>query len=345
MRIFLYLILVLVVAVAVGWLVYWQTVTTPVAESGQDITFRIEPGEGVKKIGRNLEKVGLIDSSFFFETYVWHKQAGSELQAGTYRLNPSQSIREMVRVMQSGETVNQEITIRIIEGWDNRDIAKYLEDKRISQPGEFTALADHPISDWQFGFSRPGFLASVPGKAGLEGFLFPDTYRVYNDADTADVVEKMLNNFGRKLTPELEQAVSESSHSLFDITTMASIVEKEVRSAEDMRKVAGIFWQRISNGQPLESCATLAYILGKDKPQYSQADTEIESPYNTYQYSGLPPGPISNPGLQAIRAAVNPEMTGYNYFLSRPDTGETVFSRTYEEHLQNKAKYLDSDLK
>lgn len=107
-----------------------------------------------------------------------------------------------------------------------------------------------------------------------------------------------------------------------------------------MKIVSGIFWDRIANGQRLESCATLAYILGESKPQYTLADTQINSPYNTYRNDGLPPTPINNPGLKAIRAALYPTKTDYNYFLSRPDTGETVFSKIYQEHLANKAKYL-----
>jgi UPF0755 protein len=121
---------------------------------------------------------------------------------------------------------------------------------------------------------------------------------------------------------------------------MASIIQKEVTSEADMKTVSGIFWNRIKSGQGLESCATLAYILGVNKPIYSLEDTQIDSPFNTYRNQGLPPAPISNPGAQAIIAAVYPDETDYVFFLSRPDTGETVFSRTYEEHLANKDKYL-----
>jgi len=121
---------------------------------------------------------------------------------------------------------------------------------------------------------------------------------------------------------------------------MASLIEKEVRTSEDMKIISGIFWQRIENRQGLESCATLAYILGVNKPQYSVVDTKIDSPYNTYKHRGLPPSPIANPGLNAITAAIYPKETDYNYFLSDPATGQTIFSRTLGEHNLNKAKYL-----
>jgi UPF0755 protein len=116
-------------------------------------------------------------------------------------------------------------------------------------------------------------------------------------------------------------------------------VEKEVRSEEDMKTVAGIFWKRVKDEYLLQSCATLAYILGEDKTQYSYEDTQINSVYNTYLNPGLPPGPVSNPGLNAIQASINPEENDYYYFLSDPKTGKTIFSKTLEEHNLNKVRY------
>jgi UPF0755 protein len=328
-------------AAGLGLVIYDRAVSLPVGKTGEDVFFEVKSGQGVSEIASGLEQAGLIRSSWFFEVYVWQEGVESDFQAGNYALNPGQSISEIVRLMRQGNTINQEVTVRTIEGWDIRDIDSYLVERGLAAEGEFAALAKQPVSEWSFGFERPDFLSSLPGRADLEGFLFPDTYRVFRDSEPRDIIERMLNNFGKKVTKEMIADVESRGLSLYDIITLASLVEKEVRSAEDMRKVAGVFWQRIANGQPLESCATLAYILGVDKPQYSIADTEIDSPYNTYQNQGLPPGPISNPGLNAIQAAIDPEMTDYNYFLSRPDTGETVFSRTYQEHLRNKAKYLD----
>jgi UPF0755 protein len=121
---------------------------------------------------------------------------------------------------------------------------------------------------------------------------------------------------------------------------MASILEKEVKDEADMKLVADIFWRRLENGQRLESCATLAYALGQNKPQYSYEETRLASPYNTYINDGLPPGPICNPSLKAIRSAIYPTANDYNFFLNRPDNGQTIFSRTFEEHKLNKDKYL-----
>jgi UPF0755 protein len=245
-----------------------------------------------------------------------------------------------VEKLTSGQTISKERNIKIIEGWNIKDINSYLQKNNIIPDDSFKNYAGAPIGGWSFKIERPDFLAEAPTAADLEGFLFPDTYRIFVDATAEDIIIKTLANFDNKLTPDMRAAIKEQGKSIYQIITMASVVEKEVRSAADMEIVSGIFWDRIKNGQPLESCATLAYILGENKKQYTLEDTKIESPYNTYQNQGLPPGPIANPGLNAIKAAIYPKYTDYNYFLSRSDNGETVFSKTYEEHLANKAKYI-----
>ena len=150
----------------------------------------------------------------------------------------------------------------------------------------------------------------------------------------------MLNNFDQKLDEKMRKDIQAQGKTIFEVLIMASLIEKEVRSVEDMKIVSGIFWDRIKYGQALESCASLAYILGENKTVYSQEDTQINSPYNTYRNKGLPPGPIANPGLNAIQAAIYPQYTEYNYFLTDPETGQTIWSKTFEEHKQNKWKYL-----
>jgi UPF0755 protein len=212
--------------------------------------------------------------------------------------------------------------------------------------GEFKALAEKSPES---GVENSGslaqsfdFLRVLPDNATLEGYLFPDTYRIFKDAAAEDIVVKMLANFDKKLAPETRAEISRQGKTLPEIITMASLIEKEVRGADDMKIVSGIFWNRIKNGQALQSCATLAYVLGVNKAQYSEADTKVDSPYNTYQNRGLPPGPIANPGLNAIIAAVYPVQTDYNFFLTAEVNGasKVIYSRTYDEHLRNKGKYL-----
>ena len=261
------------------------------------------------------------------------------MQAGEYILNSSMPIKKIVSILASGRALSREIDIKIIEGWRLTDIGEYLGKEGISTKQKFLSLTES-ASDWPFDFEKPKILNGIPANAGLEGFLFPDTYRIYKDDNELVVIRKMINNFADKFTAEMAEDAEKQGRSVFEIVTMASIIEKEVRGYEDMRVVSGLFWNRIKNRQGLESCATLAYILGIDKPVYSLDDTKIKSDYNTYQNFGLTPGPICNPGLNAIKAAIYPVDTGYNYFLSRSDNGETVFSKTYQEHLRNKAKYL-----
>lgn len=230
-----------------------------------------------------------------------------------------------------------DVQVRIIEGRNLKQIeASWRENKELGLIFS-KSLANETAGDWS---SRFSFLKSVPAKSSLEGYLFPDTYRIYASSTAEEMIAKMLSNFEDKVTPDILSDIKAQGRSLSEVITLASLIEKEVRSSSDMEIVSGIFKNRIESGQPLQSCATLAYILGENKPQYSEADTKVESPYNTYRHKGLPPAPIANPGLRAIKAALHPTDTKYNYFLTRPDTGETVFSRTYDEHLANKAKYL-----
>jgi len=249
-----------------------------------------------------------------------------------------------------------EKTVRLIEGWTSRDIGQYLEGQGIWQSEEFLEAAGFPRVDYSQEKEMPqpldfsddfSFLEDKPKNRGLEGYLYPDTYRVYAASSTpADLIEKMLLNFDKRLTPQMRADIAKQGKTIYEIITMASLLEKEAPinyasgDNKDARIISGIFWDRIKAGQALQSCASLAYILGVNKAQYSAEDTQIESEYNTYKYRGLPPGPISNPGILAIEAAIYPISTNYNYFLTPAGSKEIIYATTYEEHLLNKNKYL-----
>jgi len=316
---------------------YWQNLNSPVDANGQEQVFIVNKGEVIKQIADNLKKENLIRSVFYFKYEIG---SGNNIKAGEYLISPKLSAREIIKILIVGEAVSREKSIRIIEGWSNKDIAAYLEKNNIILAKDFVALTASPLNGWKFGFAKPTFLNDAPRRAGLEGYLFPDTYRIFNNTTGEGVISKMLDNFEKKLTPEIREEIKRQKKMIYEIVTMASVIEKEVRSADDMKIVSGIFWDRIKNGQALESCATLAYILGVNKAQYTSEDTKVDSLYNTYKYRGLPPGPIANPGFNAIRAAVYPEATNYNYFLSDPATGKTIYSKSLEEHNANKYKYL-----
>ncbi|HNW55866.1 MAG TPA: endolytic transglycosylase MltG [bacterium] len=260
------------------------------------------------------------------------------LFSGLYYIDQKLEARQQRQAYwQAKETALADRSVTVIEGWNNQQIAEKLATSQIGFTAkEFLKTANSPEQDQ----AKYQFLADRPDDAGLEGYLFPDTYRFRASSTPEETIEKMLNNLDSKLTPKMRQDIHNQGKTVYQIITMASLIEKEVRSTKDMKMVSGIFWNRIANGQRLESCATLAYILGENKPQYSYEETRIDSPYNTYINYGLPVGPISNPGIKAIEAAIYPTNNDYNFFLTRPDTGETIFSRTFEEHKANKAKYL-----
>lgn len=334
LKIIKYSLILIAIILVIAGLLYWRGITTPAGGLGQDTLFIIYKGESVNQISQNLYDAGLIKSKFNFKVYVWLTKQETKIKSGEYNLSSSLAIREIVKILAAGEALSKERKITIVEGWNINDIDKYLKENNIASNDNFIDT----VKNWDV--EKQEFLNDAPSGANLEGYLFPDTYRVFKDAGSRDVIGKMLNNFDKKLTDEMRNEIARQGKTIYEVVTMASIIEKEVRTPEDTKIVSGIFWDRIKYGQPLESCATLAYILGVNKEQYSIEDTKIDSPYNTYRNPGLPPGPICNPGLNAINAAIYPQYTEYNYFLNRQDTGETIFSKTLDEHNRNKAKYL-----
>jgi UPF0755 protein len=321
-----------------GWIFYQTEVNQPASKIGESKVFAVHNGESVKEISDNLKKNGLIKSSHAFNFYIWLNNLGSNLQAGEYELAPTLNIKNIVNILANGQVTNKEVTIQVIEGWTMKDINNYLRKKRIITDNEFIRLANKSASQWNS--NKYNFLKNVPADANLEGFLFPDTYRIYKDASAADIIEKMLANFGRKLTPQMRADITKSGRTIYEIVIMASIIEKEAADEEDRPIIAGILYKRFEKGMKLEVDSTINYLTGKNNPQASYADLNIDSPYNTYKYYGLPPGPICNPGLLSLKAAIYPKESPYLFYLHRQDTGETIFSRTYNEHLRNKAKYL-----
>jgi UPF0755 protein len=295
--------------------------------SNENITFTVQSGWSDDEIAANLQKLGIIRSSYFFKFYAILSFQHSNLQAGEYSLSPKMSVYDIVNKMAKGDVIRD--TVVILEGWNIKDIGKYLESKGICKQDYFVSLA---AKDYSESFS---FLEDKPKNAGLEGYLFPDTYEIAKGESCEDILIAMLANFDQKLTPALRAEIKSQKKSIFDIITMASLIEKEVKTIEDKKIVSGILWKRIAIGMPLQIDATIVYITGN--ANISSKDKTINSPYNTYKYYGLPKGPISNPGMDSITAAVYPTKTDYLYYLT---DGKTIFSETLEEHNAAKAKYL-----
>ena len=266
--------------------------------------FLIEKGQSLFQISQYLEKEGLIKNRFFFNLYVILKGSQKKLQAGKYYFKPSENIAKIAKKIISGDTAK--IIVTIPEGFTQKQIEEQLG---IKLPGE-----------------------------NLEGFLFPDTYQFPIDVTGEEVVKKMRENFDKKFAPYRNE-VSGAGLTPFEIVTMASLIEKEARGKEDKEIVSGILWKRMENNIPLQVDSTITYITDKKTTKISKEETQIDSPYNTYKYLGLPPGPICNPGLESILAALYPESSQYWYYLSTPE-GKIIFSKTLEEHNLAKVKYL-----
>jgi len=297
----------------------WQIYFPIKSGSSENIEFWAQKGEGDEEIAIRLEDQGIIRNNYFFRLYAIISGNDSKLQAGKYSLSPSMTIPEIIKKFVSGDVIKEKITI--LEGWNIKAIEKYLVEKEIFNTEDIkNALSKDYRGDFDF-----------LNSSSIEGYLFPDTYSISLEERPEDVVRMILSNFNKKLNAGLREQIISQNKTIFEIITMASIIEKEAKSMDDKKIVSGIFWKRIDAGMALQSCATVNYITGKNDPGVSIKDTQIDSPYNTYLYKGLPAGPISNPGMDSILAAIYPTKTKYWYFLANGN-GKTVFSETFAEH-------------
>ncbi len=296
-------------------------------KSGQ---IEVASGTSARSLWQELQQQGFTTSTWPWRFYSWRLDAAADLQAGTYQLERGEQVRAVVLRFVSGDVTPAELTITYPEGFTLQQIAERTAARGVGTAEEFLSQAQlaNFIDEFEF-------LAVIPAGRDLEGYLFPDTYKVFPDDTPADVISRMLAVF--------EQRVAVGSfangRTLDEIVIMASIIEREVQSNEDMALVAGVLWQRFDDGVGLDADATVRYAINKPKDPLTFQDLQSDSPYNTRKFRGLPPGPISSPGLRAIEAAANPEYSDYYFYLSAP-SGETIFSETNAEHNANKAKYL-----
>jgi UPF0755 protein len=300
---------------------------SPVSKDSKKIVFEIEKGQGSVQIIESLKKEGLIKQNWTVALYLKISGYGSKLKAGTFLLDKANSPVRNIEIIVSGETALKKITM--LEGWKKQDMADYLNSKEIISSDKYLNATN---KTWDY-----LFLEDIDD---LEGYLYPDTYYVKYNADAETIIKAQLDNFDKKLTQKMRDDIKSQGRTIKDVVILASIIEKEVTKDEDKKIVAGIFLSRINEGMPLQSDATVNYVTGESKASPTYEETRKASPYNTYLNKGLPPGPISNPSISSITAAIYPEYTDYRFYLNRQDTLETIFSVTYEEHLINKEKYL-----
>jgi len=302
--------------------------------------FTIENGQGAMDISANLEGEGIIASDLFFNYYILRDGSGNLLQAGKYELSPAMTIPQIVSIFKEGRVkVEPGIKITIPEGYRTSQIEEVLISRGLAVKESELQEAAGISAPLAYEIFSLGFLKDLPSRATLDGFLFPDTYFFDENSQLNDIVGKMLINFNEKVPDATRVKIKARGKNLYEVVIMASLIEKEVRTQNDMRIVSGVLWKRMEIGMPLQVDATLVYITDKKTGEITNEDKLINSPYNTYLYRGLPPSPIANPGLVAINAAIDPAESDYLYYLSTSD-GTTIFSKTLEEHNENKAKYL-----
>ena len=308
---------------------YYHYLETPVdAKDDTKITFLIKKGESAKKVGENLKEASLIRSKTVFNTYTRKKNLAEKIIAGRFYLQKNMTIPEILAIITDPSKAESIITIQ--EGRTAKDIDERLVEMDLITPGEFLqAIKDFDGYEYYPFLNKEALIAlDVP----LEGYLFPDTYFLDGaDFEPEELIIKCLNNFNDKL--------EEKPEDLHEIITMASIIEMEVNTDEDLETVSGILWKRYNSNWHIGADATLLYIT--EDREITREDLEIDSPYNTRKVVGIPPGPIGNPGLKSINAAINPKESPYWYYLTTLDTGEVIYAKTNDEQNINKAKYLN----
>lgn len=288
---------------------------------GQDAEVFIPAGSGAKSIVKILKDNKVIGNEFLFSGYI--RKNTQHLTAGihTFRkhMRYKDVLEELMRIVPLYETTN----ITIPEGYTVNEIAAILEKEAICTKDEFIKACQSAHQQYDF----------LPNNGNVEGYLFPATYDFRVGITPSELVSYMLDTFKRHMmTSEQLARIKEMQMSYHDALTLASIIEREAVLPEERAIISSIFHNRLKTGMRLESCATVQYILGTNKPVLSVADTKINSPYNTYQRDGLPPGPIASPGEASFTAALYPDETDYLFFVAKGD-GSHIFSKTYDAHL------------
>ncbi len=301
-------------------LLHWDR---PNSDSDVRVSFEIPRGSNLDKISEMLDENGLIQDAFVFRLYSRWNKLSESFQAGEYVLQKNLTFAEIAEVLQHGKT--SEIRITIPEGFTIAQIDDLLARKSLINAGEFLDCTN---------FCDLGFRVS-----SLEGYLFPSTYYVTpKNFSAKSFITRLYNTFQNQITP-LKRDIAQTGYTLDQIVIMASMIEREAITPEEMPQIADVLWKRLDEGIPLGVDATTRFALNEwNRPLYTE-DFETDSPYNTRRKRGLPPTAISNPGIEAIKAAIYPEANPYYYYL-HDKTGQIHFSENHDQHVQKKNKYL-----
>ncbi len=304
------------------------------ASSDARVSVTIPAGAGLSSIADILEEKGVIRSSTAFSWYVRVSNQDHLLRAGAYALQTSMDATQIARVL-TGDSAG-EVSITIPEGFTVANVDRLMAERGFTETGAIIACAK------TCDFMEYDFLPTVNGPGGrVEGYLYPDTYFVGGEgSDPKAFLDRLLTTFETNVVKELSGSLLASDHTLHEIVTMASLIEEEAANDDERATISGILWKRFDEGILLGVDAAVRYIVGKPREALTRADLAVDSPYNLRTKRGLPPGPIANPGLASIKAALEPEASPYYYYLHGND-GKIHYAVTNDEHNLNRQKFLN----
>jgi len=335
-------LLVVIGIISTAWNAVYDTyLAPPDGENHQEIAFSVESGQSLTRVANNLEAAGLIRNRTVFKYYCDFAGMGQKIQSGSYMLKPSMTMSEIAEQLTTGDGNPIVRDITLIPGWTIEEFAASLVEKGVlTDSQEFLDLCKRGTS-----FADYYYIADVmtsknvaQRKYVLEGYLAPNTYEVYVTATAEEIIRKLLSQTDRVYPVEYQNRADELGMTMDQVITLASLIQKEAKD-EDFAKTSAVFHNRLKKKMKLQSDVTIHYVTGLRKMSLDNNDLALNSPYNTYQVTGLPLGPICNPSAKAIEAALYPDETfvaeGYLYFCAKdPESGELHFSRTLAEHEQ-----------
>ncbi|WP_052339426.1 endolytic transglycosylase MltG [Gorillibacterium massiliense] len=335
-KLFLVVLLVAFIAAAGGVAYVWNELQPP--HKGEMVSFTIPAGTSSRDIADTLETKGIVKNGSFFWLYLKYKGEGARFQAGEYEMTPGMTLNEVIGKLNRGETVKEEtIHFTVPEGYTLEQVAKKLEEQNAVSATAFLQLADKPPTALSEVLAGP-LPTDNQVRHKLEGYLFPETYEMKKGSTAEDIMERMAEELKNKLSaiPDFDSRLKARGLTLHELLTVASLVEKESAVKEESPMIAGVIYNRLKAKMRLEIDATVQYALPEYKERLFEADLKTESPYNTYLHDGLPPGPIANPGLDSIEAALSPKDSKYLFYVTKKDGSRThLFAETYEQHLKN----------
>jgi len=319
-------------------LVFYISINFPLIFHGE-CNFSITKGENLKSIANRLKNEEYISSSILFQFYVKLKGQEKNIKAGDYQFTLPLTITNITKIITNGKLTQNNNSFLIAEGETMLEIEENLKEKGLINTS--SSLKNWKIED----FLERKYLdifSKISLDIPLEGYLFPDSYHLPQGLEEKEILSMFIDNFVEKTENDLFFEIKKQKRSFYEILIMASLLEKEVQEVTDKRMVADILWRRLDTNFPLQIDATICYAEFQSFKRCSLTRElfELDSPYNTYLYKGLPPTPINNPGIESIQAALDPISNDYWYYMTDRKTGKTIFSETFEEHLESRERYL-----